>query len=149
MNTPRFEDYRFEIRPLAKKEGGGLLVTFPDLPGCISDGETYDEAIANAREVFEEWIEACRDLGREVPLPGSAGKVARFVLRLPRSLHERVIAAAAAEGVSANTLLTTFVAEGIAVREPRKSIAEPKPSSYVVNRRPSSRHKRAGRRSKP
>lgn len=135
MKAPRFEDYRFEIRPLSADDGGGLLITFPDLPGCMSDGDTYDEAIANARDAFEGWIETYREMGREIPLPGSEGKAAKFVLRLPRSLHQRVISAAAAEGVSANTLLTTFVAEGVAVREPRKSIAEPKAPRYRVKTR--------------
>lgn len=142
MKAPRFEDYRFEIRPLSAEDGGGFLVTVPDLPGCMSDGDTYDEAIAKVRDAFEGWIETCRELGREVPLPDSEGKAAKFVLRLPRSLHQRVISAAAAEGVSANTLLTTFVAEGVAVREPRNSIAEPKAPRYRVKRRGASNGKR-------
>ena len=45
MNIPNFEDYSFEIRPLSEEDGGGFLITFPDLPGCMSDGETPEEAI--------------------------------------------------------------------------------------------------------
>ena len=37
--------YPFEIRQLSEEEGGGYLISFPDLPGCISDGETIEEAI--------------------------------------------------------------------------------------------------------
>ena len=44
MNKVKFEDYHFEIRPLSQEEGGGYLITFPDLPGCMSDGDTPDEA---------------------------------------------------------------------------------------------------------
>jgi antitoxin HicB len=40
-------DYRFTVRPLTGEEGGGFLVEFPDLPGCMSDRETIGEAIAN------------------------------------------------------------------------------------------------------
>ena len=36
-------DYPFIIRPLSKEDGGGYLIEFPDLPGCISDGETIEE----------------------------------------------------------------------------------------------------------
>jgi antitoxin HicB len=113
----RFEDYRFEIRPLSEEDGGGFLVSFPDLPGCISDGETYEEALANARDAFAAWIAAHEEEGREIPSPNGEGRPAKFVLRLPRSLHERLGAAAASDGTSANTLVTMFVAEGLARRE--------------------------------
>ena len=127
MNTARFEDYRLEIRPVAKNEGGGFLVTMPDLPGCMSDGETYEKAIANARDAFEGWIEAWQQMGRKVPVPNTDDDddPTKFVLRMPHSLHVRVMATATAEGVSANMLLSTIIAEGITVRAPRKSIAQP------------------------
>ena len=51
----RFEDYSINISPIPDDEGGGYLVTFPDLPGCIADGETIDEAIAEARDAFAAW----------------------------------------------------------------------------------------------
>lgn len=139
MSTPRFEDYRFEMRQLAEDEGGGVVISFPDLPGLISDGESYSEAIRNGREAFTDWIEAWQEMGRKVPLPSSDDDLdpAKFVLRILHSLHLRVMATAAAEGVSANLLLTAIIAEGIAVRTPRKSIAEPKPR-YRVARRPQS-----------
>jgi antitoxin HicB len=41
--------YRFTVRPLTEDEGGGYLIEFPDLPGCISDGETIEEALPTAR----------------------------------------------------------------------------------------------------
>ena len=43
-------EYRFTVRPLSEDEGGGWLVEYPDLPGCMSDGETVEEAIANAED---------------------------------------------------------------------------------------------------
>jgi predicted RNase H-like HicB family nuclease len=36
----KFEEYMHEITPLSKEDGGGFLITFPDLPGCMADGET-------------------------------------------------------------------------------------------------------------
>ncbi len=42
--------YRSNIRPLTAEEGGGHLIEFPDLPGCMSDGETIEETLANGAE---------------------------------------------------------------------------------------------------
>jgi len=41
----------------------------PELPGCMSDGETPEEALANIRDAIEEWMAAARDLGYEIPAP--------------------------------------------------------------------------------
>ena len=48
-NTLKLQDYAIRIEPLPREEGGGFLVTVPDLPGCVADGETIDAAIADAR----------------------------------------------------------------------------------------------------
>ena len=61
--------YRFTVRPLGDEDGGGYLVEFPDLPGCMSDGETIEEAIANGREAMLGWLEVMRAEGRPVPAP--------------------------------------------------------------------------------
>jgi predicted RNase H-like HicB family nuclease len=148
MNKPRFEDFRFEIRPLSAEDGGGLMISFPDLPGCFSDGDTYEEVIANGRETFYEWVEGWQEMGRKVPHPSADDDIdpSKFVVRMPHSLHLRMMATAAAEGVSANMLLTTIIAEGVAVRAPRKSIAEPK-ARYRVKKaaRPARQQKKAAR----
>lgn len=65
--------YRFTVRPLAASEGGGYLVEFPDLPGCMSDGETIDEAIANAADAMRRWIAAMEEAGRAAPPSASTG----------------------------------------------------------------------------
>ena len=62
-------EYRFTIRPLTVEEGGGYLIEFPDLPGCMSDGETIEEALANGAAAKRDWIAAMRQAGRQVPPP--------------------------------------------------------------------------------
>jgi antitoxin HicB len=62
-------DYPVMIEPLAAEDGGGFLATAPDLPGCMSDGETPEEALANVRDAITAWIEEARSLGRSVPKP--------------------------------------------------------------------------------
>jgi antitoxin HicB len=61
--------YRFTIRPLSDDEGGGYLIEFPDLPGCMSDGETIEEAITNGIDAMRGWIEAMRAEGHPIPAP--------------------------------------------------------------------------------
>ena len=107
------DDYPFEIRPLAAAEGGGFLISFPDFSECISDGETIEEAIAHGREAFHAWIESMMDDRKPIPQPNGVAEPAKFVLRLPRTLHSRLANRASAEGVSLNSLVQTYVAEGL------------------------------------
>ena len=67
----RFEDYSINISPIPEDEGGGYLVTFPDLPGCIADGETIDEAVAEARDAFAAWTMAEQTDKGALPTPSS------------------------------------------------------------------------------
>jgi len=41
----------------------------PELPGCMADGKTYQDALANAERIIEEWIETATKLGRPIPQP--------------------------------------------------------------------------------
>ncbi len=115
-----FEAYGHIIAPLSEADGGGYMITFPDLPGCMSDGDTLDEVLANGRDAFNSWIAAQVDMGRPVPEPtkyNEEGKPVKFVQRLPRSLHTSLQARAKAEGVSMNTLVLTLLAEGLGRHE--------------------------------
>lgn len=62
-------EYPVLISPLPAEDGGGFLATVPDLPGCMSDGETPQEAVTNVQDAIAAWIEAAHDLGREIPAP--------------------------------------------------------------------------------
>lgn len=104
-------NYPFEIRPLTDEEGGGWLITFPDLPGCMSDGETVQEAVENGRDAALAWLRVAEERSLPIPEPGSGGASGRFNLRLPKSLHTRLTALARGEGVSLNTLVVTYVAQ--------------------------------------
>jgi antitoxin HicB len=110
---PTFNDFPIEIRPLTAEEGGGFLATFPDLPGCMADGETPEEAIADARGAFACWMDAHIADGRPVPTPGILNASGKFVQRLPRSIHSRLQHQAKAEGVSLNQLVTAYISEGL------------------------------------
>jgi len=113
-----FEAYSHVISQLPKEDGAGFLITFPDLPGCMSDGETEAEAVANGKDAFKAWVSARKDAGKVIPepfyrpdtVPEVSGK---FVTRLPKSVHSKLAERAKAEGVSLNTLVLAFVAEGL------------------------------------
>lgn len=62
-------DYPLIVQPLAEDDGGGFVAIVPDLPGCMSDGETPEEAVTNVRDAILTWIEAARDLGHPIPAP--------------------------------------------------------------------------------
>lgn len=57
----------FAIRPLSEEEGGGYLIEFPDVPGCISDGETPEEAIRNGRDALKACLATMRKVGASLP----------------------------------------------------------------------------------
>ena len=108
----RLEDYTIRIEPLPHEEGGGFLVTVPDLPGCMADGETIDAAIAEAHDAFKAWATAEQEDRGELPPPKTYS--GQFVQRIPKSLHRRLATRAAAEGVSLNQLAATYLAHGLA-----------------------------------
>lgn len=62
-------DYPVVIEPLSPEDGGGFVATVPDLPGCMSDGETPEEALAQVQDAIAAWIDEARKLGRSVPVP--------------------------------------------------------------------------------
>ena len=62
-------DLRYEIILYWSPEDAAFIAEVPELPGCVADGATYEEAIAQAQEAAQAWIETARDLGREIPEP--------------------------------------------------------------------------------
>ena len=62
-------DYPVLIEPLSADDGGGYLATVPDLPGCMSDGETREMAARNVGDAIDAWIEEAIAIGRTIPAP--------------------------------------------------------------------------------
>jgi antitoxin HicB len=106
--------YPFTIRPLSEEDGGGFAIEYPDLPGCISDGETPEEALKQGAEAVKAYLMNCVKHGEAAPAPSAAS--GQWRQRVPRSLHSRLVAKARQEGVSLNTLVTAMIAEGLGKR---------------------------------
>lgn len=93
--------YRMEIIPDSAE--GGFAVSFPELPGCITCGETLESALANAEDAKRVWIEAAFEDGYPIPVPGDTDKYSgQFKLRIPKSLHKQLSEHSKQEGISMN-----------------------------------------------
>jgi predicted RNase H-like HicB family nuclease len=62
-------EYADRIERLADSDRGGYLATVPDLPGCMSDGETPEEALGNVQEAIGAWVESTKEWQIEIPQP--------------------------------------------------------------------------------
>lgn len=93
--------YRMEVVP--DTEEGGFVVLFPELPGCISSGETLEAAARNAEDAKRGWLEAALEEGIQIQMPDELEKYSgQFKLRIPKSLHRQLSEHSKREGISMN-----------------------------------------------
>jgi predicted RNase H-like HicB family nuclease len=60
---------KYEVIIFWSKEDNAFIAEVPELAGCLADGETYQEALANAEVIIQEWLETAKELGRNIPEP--------------------------------------------------------------------------------
>lgn len=60
---------RYEIILYWSDEDQAVIAEVPELPGCVADGKTYEDALTNVQTIMDEWMETARELGREIPRP--------------------------------------------------------------------------------
>ena len=73
---PTGNRHRYQINLYWSDEDQAYIAEVPELPGCAADGATYEEALANAATVIDEWIDAAKELRRPIPEPESHRKFA-------------------------------------------------------------------------
>lgn len=116
-------EYAVFVRKLLNEEGGGYFADVPDLPGCMSDGETPAEALENVEDAIGSWIEAAREDGRPIPEPSRPEDYSgKWLQRVPKSLHMRLAEQAKIEGVSLNMLTVTLLASGLGMKEGQRGV---------------------------
>jgi len=121
------DKYPFTIRPLSAEDGGGFLIEYPDLPGCHSDGDTPEQAVVNGRDALRSYLLSCRKHGDPIPKPSSAARSSgQFRVRMPKSMHARLVAQAEREGVSLNMLVVAAAAQALGLRESGGSRKKPR-----------------------
>ena len=62
-------NWKYEMVIYWSNEDQAYIVEVPELPGCMADGRTYQEAVSNAEVIIAEWIETAEELGRPIPNP--------------------------------------------------------------------------------
>jgi len=62
-------DSKYEIIIYWSNEDNAFIAEVPELPGCMADGKTYQEALRNSEIIISEWIETAKELGRQIPQP--------------------------------------------------------------------------------
>ena len=106
--------YRMEI--VKDSDEGGFVASYPDLPGCITCGETGEEALKNALDAKKAWLEAALEENIEIPEPDSLEAYSgQFKLRLPRSLHRALAEHSQREGISMNQYCVYLLAKNDAL----------------------------------
>ncbi|MBE6105218.1 toxin-antitoxin system HicB family antitoxin [Anaerovibrio lipolyticus] len=104
-------DYPVELSKIKPEEGGGFFVSVPLLPGCMSDGDTLEEAYSNIVEAKKEWFSSMIERKMEIPEPAEKEEYSgKFMVRLPKSLHKTLVQLSKREGVSLNQYVTNSLA---------------------------------------
>ena len=60
---------KYEMVIYWSEEDKSFVVEVPELPGCMADGESYQDAVRNAEIIIQEWIDTAKDMGRPIPEP--------------------------------------------------------------------------------
>ncbi len=127
-NTPASSQSTLDpryIRRLMPDPSGGYTATIHELPGCIAEGDTAEEALAQLDSVANSWIESAKASGYPVTPPidyeGASGKVA---LRISRRLHQLAAERADLEGISLNQFIGNALANYLGQQDGLRRMAQ-------------------------
>ena len=113
--------YTIELVPDPQE---GWFVAIKELPGCMSQGETPEEAMEMIRDAMRSWIEVSLEDGDPIPEPRSLEDYSgKFVVRVPRSLHRDLAEMAGREGVSLNQYINVALARSVGQLVPAGPVA--------------------------
>lgn len=105
-------------RMIVPDDEGRYSAQILEFPGCISEGETPEEAYKNLDEAALNWVESARDQGMRIPQPFAVqGYSGTISLRLPKSIHRRTAELAHRDGVSLNQFLVTAIAARVGAED--------------------------------
>lgn len=129
--------YRIDLYPA---EEGGYVASIPDLPGCVTQGETKEEAVKLIEDAKAAWISTAMDQSITIRTPGTrpASYSGKINVRMPKSLHRPLVRQAEEEGVSLNHLIVyklTQTVDGMAAshvgrKSPSRTVSMRKHESH-------------------
>lgn len=110
---------------LRRDDEGDVVARIKELEGCVADGQDEIEAIANLEQVKQLWFLSCLASQRPVPMPEEERELfsGKWLQRVPRSLHKKLVEGAESEGVSLNHLVTSLLSEAIGHQSGQKQKA--------------------------
>ena len=103
-------NYPSQITKIAEDDGGGFLIEIPMLKGCMSDGETVQEAYNNLEDAKKEWFSYMLETHLEIPEPADQKYSGRFMVRIPKTLHKLITEQSKREGLSLNQYVSNVLA---------------------------------------
>ena len=104
---------------LKREAEGGWFVSVRELPGCMSAGDTPEDAAAMIRDAMAGWIEVALEDGQAIPEPRPLEEYSgKFVVRVPSSLHQDLVEMAEREGVSLNQYCNVALARAVGLPLP-------------------------------
>jgi antitoxin HicB len=133
----RYLDLPYHITLVQDEDetSGKWIAAAEELPDCASRGDTAEEAIAGLKDAMAAWISAALKEGRDIPEPRSkSSHSGRLLLRMPRTLHAALVAAAERENVSLNQFITDSLASVVGWR--RAATGEAGATPTPINQEP-------------
>ena len=103
--------YTYTIVP--DPDDGGFAIKVNELPGCMSQGDTLDEAMIRIREAMEGWLEVALEDSISIPEPGVEDFSGKFQVRVPKTIHAALAKRAEKEGVSLNLFVASTLAKAV------------------------------------
>lgn len=113
--------YRMEV--VEDVTEGGYVISFPELPGCLTCGQTIESALENAKDAKREWLRAALESGLPISMPLEDNDFSgQFKLRIPKSLHRQLADNAKREGISMNQYCLYLLARNSAYSMNRSGV---------------------------
>ena len=103
-------NYPSQITKIDEADGGGFLIEVPMLKGCMSDGDTVEEAYNNLEEAKKEWFTYMLENNLAIPEPADTVYSGRFMVRIPKTLHKIITEQSKREGLSLNQYVSNVLA---------------------------------------
>lgn len=115
---------------------GGFVAEIRELSGCLTQGETLDEVYERIETARKAWIEVAYEDGIEIPLPQTEQEYSgKFISRIPKSLHRRLVEQSSEDGVSLNQYVITILSGTVSEKEVASKMGEVlQEMERVVNR---------------
>lgn len=124
--------YTVEVLHDQTGEQAGWFARVVELPGCMTQADVFEELEAMVQDAMRAWIMTALDAGLPVPEPdASEAYTGRLTVRLPRSLHQELAAAAVRDGVSLNTFVAVALGRTLGAARPTPALHDA-PGAYTT-----------------